>query len=208
MLTQSSLFLGNNLYIYSNNNPVNYKDENGHKSFGLIKWVSDNVVKPIVRGTTKVLSGIAKMIGLKNTSDLYNNSLKDKNGNLCYGPNSNIAKDIKNSKVFKNTIDEIIVNEGSNATFDHNKYDLIFDRPDLFLALHKTDIYIDGNLSDGKGYLGITIQDKYNFEYWHFELKKFYLLPIDIINNIGYYEQELGYISPYDFYIMFDYYIE
>ena len=53
--------LGNNVFIYCFNNPVNMSDSSGHWPQWIkntVKWVAENIVNPVVKTIQKELSEV------------------------------------------------------------------------------------------------------------------------------------------------------
>ena len=51
--------IGNNLFLYAANNPINYSDATGQWIFkDAVKWVAKNIVKPIVKKVQKSLAKV------------------------------------------------------------------------------------------------------------------------------------------------------
>ncbi len=117
-LIQSNTLLGNNLFAYAYNNPVNYVDETGH---GPIKWLA--------KQAWKLVAKVIDVVGMKISAEMLSNSLKKEPKPLTYSDNSNVVKQVKNDASFKNKIKEAVSNT-TNGSLDLND-SLKFSTTDL-----------------------------------------------------------------------------
>ena len=202
IFAQNNTLLGNNLYLYCNNNPINCIDSNGRGP--ILSWINNNIIKPTAKGITGFLSSAAELAGLKKSSTLLYLSTQDNPKDLHYNSKSTIAKDIQKSSEFKKLITQIAT-DNLNSRLNNQKYELGLNSPDLFLSLHRTSMYVSGQLINGSGNLSITIKDRYDFDYMSYMKYPFYKWPINFVNNIAYMEQELEYIQNYNITVEFDY---
>lgn len=206
-LIQDFSFLGNNLYLYTANNPINRIDNGGNswKSFlNSLKKKINNFVSDVCYTAVGTL---AYILGRKQTARTIWNSIGDKPKNLTNKDLPGIEKQIKSSKIFKDTISDI-ANETPNGSIEKASKLKFKIGPfsDLGLSLHRTTMNVSGDLIDGKGILNIVITDTYDFKYEtlskNASLKDIF---INYSNNLAYCHQELGHINPYDIRIEFKY---
>ena len=206
-LIQDFSFLGNNLYLYTANNPVNRTDNSGNS------WNSfwNGVKKKIQNFASDVgfafTGTVAYILGKKQTARTLWNSIGDKPKNLTNKDLPGIVNNVKSSEKFKTTINDIVkenpngnIKKTVGVTFPVGALD------DLGLALHGTTMNVSGNLIDGKGTLNIVITDTYDFKYEKLSndpsLKDRF---VNYYNNLAYSHQEFGHINPYDIRIEFKY---
>lgn len=148
-------------------------------------------------------------------------SLEDYPSDLYYGPTSDVAKQIKSSKAYKDLLKNAVGITITNIlkTNEHNnveEYNIIIpmsdiineqvplafessDSADLFLALYHTTAYITVKANPyGGRTVNVRIKDKYDFGYD----KQNYAKSIGLINNAAYIAQYIGAIHSY--YIIID----
>ncbi len=203
---QNNNLLGNNIYLYCDNNPINLNDTKGHGP--ILNFIKKNIVNPIERFFGKIGSTVAGFfMGAPTASKLLNHSLQSNPKNLYYGNDSKIANKIKKSDDFTNTMHDIAL-FNPDKKFDNYYEPLSFNDRDLKLGLHNCSMFINGELKNGTGNLSITIIDKYDFDYAEYSLDSFSSIkswPTNFINNFAWVQQEDGVINNYYIYIDFDY---
>ncbi len=210
ILKQDLSLLGNNMYLYTSNNPTNRRDFSGTSWKSFWNGVRKSIQNFAVDAGIAVTGAIAYILGKKQTARTMWNSLGNKPKNLTNKDLSGVIDQIKSSSEFKKTINNIVknnpnntINETQGITFSAGSFE------DLGLSLHGVTINVKGTTTNGKGILNITITDTYDFKYER--LDKNPSLGDRVLNywnNLGYFHQTSGFINPYDIIIQFDYEIE
>lgn len=194
LFLQNNRIIGNNLYQYCYNNPVNNIDVTG-KFPGPISWVAKKM--------WGVVCNVLDKIGMNLSAELLRHSTKNKPEDLHYDGNSNMAKKIKEDNVFKERMEKI-VKENRNSKVEIVEV-IQFDSTDLQGSLNNCTLKINGKLTNGKGKLKVKIHDTYDFDLKgnYFSGIKGFIFTIG--NNMAWSDQFVGVVNNYEVYIEFDY---
>ncbi len=205
---QDVSLLGNNLYLYTANNPVSRIDNNGTswKSF----W--KKAKKSIQKAASKIGFGItvagAYILQKPLTAKALLNSIQDNPKTLTEKDLPGVVNKIQKSSKFQERINNIVTNNPTGRV-DVKQQELTFSGfNDLGLSLHGTLLNVKGDLVNGKGILNVVITDCYDFAYeedYGDGLKEKFVTGY---NNTAWKWQKLGTITPYDIIIQFDYEIK
>ena len=225
MIIQSTKLVGNNLYQYAYNNPINYLDSNGcwpnickmiqgaalavKNVATVVKYKITNainsVVREVVRKAWDVVSGTLDYLGMDTSSEMLKHSLQDNPSDITYTTGSRIVEQVLNDPAFQQKVDSAI----KKAKEGHVNYheDITFVTTDLEGSIHGANIYITGELNNGTGTLNVLITDRYDFDPCadtYIKSPKWFIFTVG--NNMAWYDQATnGAIQNYDVSIVFDY---
>lgn len=108
LLIQTNKLLGNNMYAYCYNNPINLCDPTGNISFGeIVKNIVNFVVAPLKPAATAAWNGVVKGLekaGMQVSANLLQHATQKNPAPLYFGNDSLIVDKIKNSSEFKSEI--------------------------------------------------------------------------------------------------------
>jgi RHS repeat-associated protein len=208
LLGQQGDIQSTNMYAYCENDPIGHFDPFGNI---VIRTIYPN--SPIYLVKYFFYLSVNGFLSLKRytlSKAMFNYGYFKSNASVSY---SNIMKMISNSasnsSELKNKIQSILNRMSSSSTKIINKpFSVSFlgstadpTSMDLYYSLHQVSGSFSGTKQNGKWILSVTISDIYNFEKWMIEDCGFsfgYLA-----NNFGYYNQLVGFISPYTWSVTF-----
>ncbi len=201
-LIQHNSLLGNNMYVYTYNNPIKGIDFQGQNFF-------DNLRKGIQRFASdfgfRTTAAVAYALSMNVTAKTLWNSTKDNPKELTEKDLADVVAKIHVNEGFKKAINEIVEEQPNGKVDVGPKGIYLSGFNDMGLSLHGTKLYAKGNLVNGKGTLNIVITDRYDFEYDDGTGGSFATQFSRFFNNLAYTHQELGHINNYDIRIKFDY---
>ena len=196
--------INGNLYSYCENDPINKVDQNGNISLKTVikkakKFVNNKVKKVIekTRSIIKIISNVGSIF-FPTASKFFNDSLQSNPGNICYGPNSSYASQLKDSSILKRELNKF---RGEDVSSINSKL-ITFDKSewDLYLTYH--DITLNVTPTSDKNIIHVSLVDKYDFSHLKYGDSNIF---VTFINNVAYHLQNLGVIENYYFNIQFDY---
>lgn len=193
-----------NLYGYCGGDPVNYVDPSGHKKVqttpvftGPLYCMQAGKKQAKMFWNMVIKLYLLEYKGWKLSATLLQHSLQDKPKDLRFGDNSTMVKTIKKSSQFQKKIKAMVTKKqfGTNAGSG-----IKFDTGDLFGALNKANIWIDGSRIGGNWNLRVRITDYYDFKIEQIKKKNFFTL---VGNNVACIHQYMGFIHGYNITITF-----
>lgn len=187
--------VGNNLFAYCDNNPINKVDEDGNSAILALTKLATKFVATIsvTLNAFKILAYFGGMDYLEhnklfNSRELYGYAFWGQGNSRNYGTDSNISAALAKDKDFRG---DVIKNISTNACYDSRSY--LFKEEDLYYALHAVNYSGCAKQEDSKIVYSVTVTDTYNFDEWK---------PLDSMgnaaNNLGYVLQNLYLIDPYE----------
>ena len=184
-----------NLYAYCYNNPVSYIDPLGNVPANIL--IHDDLYTAGI---------VCKNVGLYYTGDFLLNSLSKRPRNKNYSASSNLAKDIKKQKTYKDAKNKIKKKCSGKSKSMTTKGDLNFQRSglsrkalDMYLAIHLAKYTVTCKKNNGKWSYEMKISDPYNFEPWKYK-KGIKNLPYNVVASVNNYAEmalSRGIIKPF-----------
>ena len=183
------------LYAYCANNLINYVDPLGNVPANIL--IHDDLYTAGI---------VCKNVGLYYTGDFLLNSLSKRPRNKNYSASSNLAKDIKKQKTYKDAKNKIKKKCSGKSKSMTTKGDLNFQRSglsrkalDMYLAIHLAKYTVTCKKNNGKWSYEMKISDPYNFEPWKYK-KGIKNLPYNVVASVNNYAEmalSRGIIKPF-----------
>jgi RHS repeat-associated protein len=200
ILAQTNNLVGNNLYSYVENNPVNMSDPSGYLGmpnlFPINKWITEQYTKILTYIGVKYASAIS---GKTLSGELFANSFSPiPVNNLSKSQQKKIADKVPKSSEFKTLVNNSVVSsDGKN--FDTGLTSIEFTTGDLHYSIQKADIRVYGAKKGNSWHLTVYMEDDYNFDEYRYGggFSNF-------MNNFGYRLEKGNIISSYKWGVSFE----
>ena len=211
LVTTGQGFVGNNMFAYCGNNPVNMEDYSGdiprrntvgvvhiiiHANYGTYGWAQYYNAKGIIATAGKAYLGSK---GYSLARAMFNHGMWGLGRSAPSSINKLIISRLKKSSIMKNEILKIIKKAKGDVIIDGGTVEFKNSgkvNTDLYYSLQHAKFTIIGRKSGGVWNLTISVSDRYDFD----NIRSFSELSFgNAANDLGWIMQRTGMMVPYRF---------
>lgn len=203
--------IGQNLFSYCLNNPVNMIDVTGCLAEYIIKAVlraANDALKRLTSGVsyagTKAAIAAAGNAYLNHkgyslSQAMFNHGMWGGGRSMSTSAKNLMISRLKNSSIMKNAISNIMRNVKGNTVNKSGAVEFVQGSKvdsDLYYSLQHVNFWIKGKKSNGIWTLTITVSDRYDFD----NIRSFSKITFgNAANDLGWAMQQIGMMTPYQF---------
>ena len=182
--------LGNNMFAYCNNDPVNAYDPTGTFLHDLVDTLEDCI--------WKVGAYVLKEMGYDLTAKLLNLAASGPNNAFYAGPDSSVSNQLASDNSFTNEVLSTYMSNGIQGEGRSFSYEFPVSQGDFGAALHNVSFVYKVIANGNNPFLSVTVTDTFDFTEWKnpFSQNSIKAGFLWFANDVAYIDTLLGFLDP------------